>query len=307
MARESTSPPASSIATQHLRASWWIPRLRDPCADFVVRTFAAGCFGTCRLGADRMPGKWRRGTVRAAKDSASVSGCYSKKRLSKPCSRTRKQKAPGWASEGVRVPRRSGRPISGRGSVVVCAVVAPHAWIAEFLRQRACVRIAMEARCVERVGGAESGFHAGDSAGMRGGRCSAAAMGAHVTPVFFRLQTFFSQIDRWIEAKREARCAKAIDIDASSIIGFAAMWSAIATTARTCGHAEVLQRKYYFSSGASAGQTWSRSFGCAAAVGCRRSAWNARSSIATGSSRNGRNAVPCCCESSRKARSKPRV
>lgn len=73
--------------------------------------------------------------------------------------RTRKRKTPGWVSEGVRVPRRSGRPISGKGSVVVCAVVPPHACAAAFLRQRACVRIAMESRGVERVGGVEGGFH----------------------------------------------------------------------------------------------------------------------------------------------------
>lgn len=42
------------------------------------------------------------------------------------------------------------------------------------------------------------------------------------------------------------------------------------------------------SNGSSAGHTWSRSFGCAPALGCRRSAWNALSSVATGSSRNGR-------------------
>jgi hypothetical protein len=46
-----------------------------------------------------------------------------------------------------------------KGSAVVCVVAAPHTPIAAILRQRACVRIAMEARRVERVGGVGGGFH----------------------------------------------------------------------------------------------------------------------------------------------------
>lgn len=60
----SLPPPASSIATRHSRASWWIPRLRDPCAGCIVRTFAAGCFGANSGGAVRMPDNRQRETAR---------------------------------------------------------------------------------------------------------------------------------------------------------------------------------------------------------------------------------------------------
>ena len=46
--------------------------------------------------------------------------------------------------------------------------------------------------------------------------------------------------------------------------------------------------------GASAGHTWSRSFGCTFATGCRLSAWKALRSVAIGSSRNGSSATSCC-------------
>jgi hypothetical protein len=48
------------------------------------------------------------------------------------------------------------------------------------------------------------------------------------------------------------------------------------------------------SSGSSCVHTWSRSFGCAVATGCRLSSWNALRSSAIGSSRNGSSATPCC-------------
>lgn len=89
----------------------------------------------------------------------------------------------------------------------MCAVFAPQACTAAVLRQHACVRIAMEARCVERVGGVEGGFHAKARLEFVVVRGSTAAMGAHVTPVFFRLQTFFLQIDERIDGKTVVLCA----------------------------------------------------------------------------------------------------
>src|SRR5690606_29823849 len=61
------------------------------------------------------------------------------------------------------------------------------------------------------------------------------------------------------------------------------------------------------SSGSSAGQTWSSSFGCAAAVGCRSSAWKASASAAIGASRNGSSATPSSFATLRKLASKPSV
>ena len=86
--RGSLPPPASSIATQHLRASWWIPRLRDPCADFIVRTFAAGCFGANCGGAVRVPGKRQRETARIAKISRASRCNDSKESFGKACFQT---------------------------------------------------------------------------------------------------------------------------------------------------------------------------------------------------------------------------
>src|SRR5690606_13609664 len=52
------------------------------------------------------------------------------------------------------------------------------------------------------------------------------------------------------------------------------------------------------SSGARAGQTWSRSLGWASATGWRLSAWKASRSMAIGSSRKGSRAASCACASS---------
>lgn len=103
-------PPAPSIAAQHLRASWRNSVAARPVLDLDIQTFGAGCFGA---------------GVCPKNGSAKPSASRSLARVSKPvfrislCERP-KQNAPGMESEGVRVPRRSGRPISWRRISRVC-------------------------------------------------------------------------------------------------------------------------------------------------------------------------------------------
>jgi hypothetical protein len=79
-------------------ASWRNPRLHDPCLDLDIRTFGAGCCGKpvgirgCRK--TEVRNRSRRESSRALHKN-SLCEC-------------RKRKTPGWVSEGVRMPRRSG-------------------------------------------------------------------------------------------------------------------------------------------------------------------------------------------------------
>jgi hypothetical protein len=155
-----------------------IPRLRCTSADLGVRTFATGCFGTgC------MPEKRQRETVRDANHRARFEE-YSATHFANA-----EKKNPRRASEGVRVPRRSGRPISAKGRSVVVAV---EAGLWPF---RAGVRIAAVARRCGAAMETESGVHRKNPVESRGrgaAIAAVAAMGAHVTPGFSGMQTFFS-------------------------------------------------------------------------------------------------------------------
>jgi hypothetical protein len=186
--RFSAAPVATRVEHRDAApcASWRIPRLHDPSWTSMsgrsVQDASEDLFGSVC-----MQKKRQRETVRVANDRA---------RLRKPALRMpEKKKTPGWASEGVRVPRRSGRPISRKRisrNVCRCLSVA-----------RAC-RCRSAARMHPHRGGSatfRTGWRCGGRISWEGSsecvvvRYSTAAMGAHVTPVFFRLQTFFSQTD----------------------------------------------------------------------------------------------------------------
>ena len=135
--------------------------------------------------------KRQRETVRDANRRARF-----EKKFQELALRTLKRKTPGWASEGVRVPRRSGRPISSeadqswrvplsrRWQGLPQAIPQPfrsvHASASRWKRDGA------DWLAVENAGFIRNAL---ENSGIDG---SAAAMGAHVTPVVCRLQTFFS-------------------------------------------------------------------------------------------------------------------
>lgn len=152
-----------------------------------------------------------------------------------PCScECWKQKAPGCGSEGIRSPRRSGRPISvNGGSVVVSAVDLSIPG-----QQSACAQAAVIARRFGLAHVVEGGGHDGGCVECGGGNIAGVLRWRRTIHLPFSECKHFFYIRRRTEIERK--------------------------------QGDFVMR--YFRSGASVFQTWSRSFGCAEAIGCRRSA-----------------------------------
>jgi hypothetical protein len=173
----SPPPPVPSIKAQRLRASWRNPVLPDPRTDFDVRTFAAGCFGRR---------KTRERNRSRCEKLARVFMCSL-------CGR-RKRNAPGWESEGVRVPRRSGRPISaGKINRVGDRCRAAGALAAIRSHARTSWHRVAGARfwAIWRRKGRSSWRRSRDD-GFENSQRS--AEGAHVTPALYEMQTFFAAL-----------------------------------------------------------------------------------------------------------------
>lgn len=220
---------------------------RCPCVRAVM---LRKCFGWKRVDEKRV-GE----TVRAAKHRARV------RELSFADAETKN--APGNGSEGVRGPRRSGRPISVTGSVVVVDGALRQSRLHAI--RHACEPVALLARGIVTAMEAGGGRHRNGS----------------------KQGIFDAVVLRW---------ARTLHPSFSLCKHFFHIRPPCRRTARA-----------HCSSGSSARHTWSRSLGCAPALGCRRSAWNAVSSAATGSSRNGRNAICFCFARSANSVSKPCV
>ena len=145
----SRSPPAPSIAAQHLRASWRNSVAARPVLDLDVQTFGAGCFGAgvCRK-------KRQRLTVRVA-----IARARFELELMKLALRTTKTKRP---RSGIRGRSRSSEigatDLLRRGSVLDAEIFpVVQSCAAEPLRARC--RIAPEARGFGWGGDAVGGFH----------------------------------------------------------------------------------------------------------------------------------------------------
>lgn len=184
--RNSLPPPASSIATQHRCASWrnsaTARPMRGPrCPDVRCRMLRNIMFGASDAE------KRQRDTVRVASRRARFYKTFQKTLFAN----AEKEKPPDGHPRAFACLGDRGDRSPERGSVVMCAAVFRLPGHAAAVPQRACVRIAAEARRFERIGGVEGGFHG--KARVNAFRLNAARLrwARTLHPYFFECKHFF--------------------------------------------------------------------------------------------------------------------